>query len=192
MKVFTIGILFAFGFVLVWWLWPKSVDFPKLGEVHEPVLTEVSGKEQSFTGKPKLIMFFYTKCPDICPTTMSDVKELQQLLKEKGVSEDQYLIVAITLDPNYDTKERILQYKEAFQISSSNWLFLRGSDQETKKFADHFSMFYERNEDGYVTHSTSMYIVDSNQQIRAHHNMAVGDKQVNIEAVSDHLIQLID
>ncbi|WP_203362778.1 SCO family protein [Bacillus sp. REN10] len=192
MRIFTIGTLFVIGFLIILFLWPKSVELPKLGKVQEPVLEEVRGKEFNMKGKPLLVMFFYTKCPDICPTTMADLKGLQQIMKEKGVSEDQYLILSITLDPDYDTKERILQYKEAFQISSNNWLFLRGSEQETKRFADRFSMFYEKDEAGYVTHSTSMYLVDGHQQIRSHHDMAVGDQQVNIEKVADHLLQLMD
>lgn len=159
--------------------------------MEESALTEVSGNVISTENKPKLVTFFFTNCPDICPTTILDIKKLQQLMEEKGITEDEYLILAITLDPEYDTKETILQYKQAFDITSSNWLFLRGSEEETKKIAQSFKMVYEK-QDGFIVHSTTMYVVDTNDQIRANHDMAIGEKRVNIEAVADHLIQLID
>lgn len=191
MKVFISVMLLVIGFMVVFFLWPKSIDLPKIGEVEEWTLTEVSGNDMAIEKKAKLISFFYTNCPDICPTTMMDLKDLQQLLKEKGISEDQYIILAVTLDPEYDTNERVLQYKEAFGISSTNWLFLRGSEEETKKFTQNFNFFYEKDQQGFLTHSTSMYLVDSNDQIRAHHDMAIGKKRVNIEEIANHLQQLI-
>lgn len=190
MKEFAIVVLLVFGFIAAFYSWPKSIDLPNIGEVEEWTLAEVSG-DMSMEKKPKLISFYYTNCPDICPTTMVDLKELQQLMKEKGISEDQYIILSVTLDPEYDTNERILQYKELFEISSTNWLFLRGSEEETEKFTQNFNFFYGKNQEGFLTHSTSMYIVDSHDQIRAHHDMAIGKKRVNIEEIANHLQQLI-
>ncbi|QED46199.1 SCO family protein [Cytobacillus dafuensis] len=192
MRVFVVAILLVAGFMAFYFFWPQSLDLPKIGHVKDSALTEVSGKEFSKQKKPKLITFFFTNCPDVCPTTIIDLKKLQKLMKEKGISDDQYLILAVTLDPEYDTKERILEYKNAFEISSSNWLFLRGSEEETKKFAQNFNMIYEKNQDGFVVHSTTMYVVDSNEQIRAIHDMATGDQRVNIKKIADHLIQLMD
>ena len=173
-------------------LWPSSIDLPKIGTVDDWTLTEVTGKDVPIHDKPKIIAFFYTNCPDICPTTMMDLKDVQLLLKEKGISEDQYVIVAVTLDPLHDTKEKIIQYKDAFGISSTNFLFLRGTEEETKKFTQDFNFTYKQNQNGFLTHSTSMYVVDSTSQIRALHDMAIGEKRVNIEEVADHLIQLIE
>lgn len=185
-------LLLVIGFIAFYYLWPQSIDLPKIGTVEEWTLTEVSGNDVLSQNKPKLITFFFTNCPDICPTTMVDLKDLQQLLTEKGISADQYHIVAVTLDPNYDTKERIIKYKDVFGISSPNWLFLRGSEEETKKLTQSLNFFYEKNQEGFVTHSTSMYVVDSKNQIRAHHDMAIGKKRVNIEEIAGHLIQLIN
>lgn len=190
MKVFVGILLLVIGFTAFYFLWPKSIDLPKIGTVKEWNLTEVSGEDISIQEKPKLITFFFTNCPDICPTTMWDLKDLQQLMKEKGISEDEYIILAVTLDPEYDTNERIIQYKDLFEITSSNWLFFRGSEEETKTFTQYFNFFFEKNQEGFVTHSTSMYVVDSNDRIRAHHDMAMGNKRVNIEEIADHLQML--
>lgn len=180
------------GLVVISLLWSKTPSLPKIGTVNEWTMTEVSGEDVSVHNKPKLITFFYTNCPDICPTTMIDLKDLQQLMQEKGISDDQYLIVSVTLDPTYDTNERILQYKDIFEITSTNWLFLRGTDEETKSFTQSFNFIYKKNNDGFLTHSTSMYAVDSNEQIRSHHDMAIGSKKVNTEEIAENLIQLIE
>jgi protein SCO1/2 len=191
-KAFITLVLVAIGFLIFQLLWPTSINLPKIGAIDDWPLTEVSGNETSILNKPKIIAFFYTNCPDICPTTMMDLKDVQQLLKDKGISENQYVIVAVTLDPLHDTQEKINQYKDAFGISSTNFLFLRDTEKETKKFTQYFNFTYKQNQDGFLTHTTSMYVVDSTNHIRALHDMAIGEKRVNIEEVANHLIQLIE
>lgn len=193
MKVIGSVVLLVTGFVAFYFLWPQSIDLPKLGVVKEWPQTESGvGENEIITQeKPKLISFFFTNCPDICPMTIWDLTELQQLMREKGIADDRYIILSVTLDPEYDTDERISQYKEVFGISSPNWFFIRSSEEETKTFSQYFNFVYEKNKDGFVTHSTSMYVVDSNDQIRAHHDMAIGKKRVNIEELANHLELLI-
>lgn len=191
MKFFACTILLIGGILAIYFFWPESTSLPKLGTVTDWELTEVGTEEVPAHDKPKLITFFYTNCPDICPTTMIDLQNLQQSMADEGITEDQYLIVSVTLDPAYDTEERILQYKEAFGITSDNWLFLRGSEKEIRGFTKSFNFVFEKNKDGFLTHSTSMYIVDSKNQIRSIHDMAVGDKKVNTEEILHHFMQLI-
>nr|WP_238988187.1 SCO family protein [Filibacter tadaridae] len=191
MKKVIMTVLLVIGFFIFYFLWPRTIELPHIGTVKEWPLTEVGGNEASFREKPKLITFFFTNCPDVCPTTMWDLKKLHQVMEERGISQDEYFIIAVTVDPEYDTNDKIIQYKDMFEINSPNWLFFRGAEEETYKFTQYFNFSYEKNEDGFLTHSTSMYVVDSNDKIRAHHDMALGKKQVNIEEIADHLEQLL-
>ncbi len=191
MKFFTGSIFLIGGILAIYFFWPESTSLPKMGTVTEWELKEVGTGAVPPRDKPKLITFFYTNCPDICPTTMIDLQNLQQSMAEEGITEDQYIIVSITLDPVYDTEQRILQYKDAFGISTPNWLFLRGSEEETIRFTESFNFVFEKNKDGFLTHSTSMYMVDSKNQIRSNHDMAMGDKKVNNEEIIRHFRQLI-
>ena len=84
-----------------------------------------------------------------------------------------------------------MQYKELFDIDDPNWLFFRGTEETTKEFSKYLNFYYDKNEEGFVTHSTSMYIVDDKDSIRAHHNMATSKNKVAIEEIADHLEQLI-
>ncbi|WP_245676174.1 SCO family protein [Domibacillus iocasae] len=191
MKQAGIVVLIGVVCIALYMFWSSFSELPKNGTVEGASLEEVSGKEFSVNGQPMLVTFFYTKCPDVCPFTIQDLKKLQSVLKEKGITENQYSILSVTLDPKHDTAKTILQYKAAFDITSSNWLFLRGSEQEIKRYAEQFNMFYEKSGEGSITHSTSMYLVDSKRHIRARHDMATGTERVEIEKVADHLIQLL-
>ncbi|WP_233192305.1 SCO family protein [Sporosarcina sp. P26b] len=191
MKKIIIIMMLPIIFVILYAMWSKAVELPKIGEVTEWPFTEVGGNETNFQGKPKLVTFFYTKCPDVCPTTMWDLTALQEVMKDRGISQDEYFIIAITVDPEYDTKEKIVRYKELFNIEDPNWLFFRGTEETTKEFSKYLNFYYDRNEDGFVTHSTSMYIVDGQDLVRAHHNMATGKNSVAIEEIANHLQQLI-
>ncbi|WP_039042065.1 SCO family protein [Sporosarcina sp. ZBG7A] len=183
--------VFLIGFFVLYLLWPRAIELPYIGSVKEWQLAEVSGNEAAFQDRPKLVTFIYTQCPDVCPTTMLDLIDLKQIMDERGISQEKYYIIAVTVDPEYDTNEILQQYKEMFDIHEKNWLFFRGTDEQTYQFSRYFNFFYEKNEDGFLTHTTSMYIVDSKNQIRAHHDMATVDKRVAIEEIADHLQQLI-
>lgn len=191
MKKFIIILMLPIFFGIIYVVWSKVVELPKIGEVMEWPFTEVSGNETNFQGKPKLVTFFYTKCPNVCPTTMWDLTALQEAMESRGISQDEYFIIAITVDPEYDTKEKIVRYKELFAIEAPNWLFFRGTEETTKEFSKYLNFYYDKNQDGFVTHSTSMYIVDEQDSVRAHHNMATGKNKVAIEEIADHLQQLI-
>ncbi|MCM3789832.1 SCO family protein [Domibacillus indicus] len=192
MKKTALAAAVVIGCFFFYYVWTSLSELPKLGEVDDFSLQEVSGNDFSVSGKPMLVSFFYTKCPDVCPFTIQDLKKLQRALAEKGIEEAQYSILSVTLDPAFDTVPVILQYKEAFDIQSSNWLFLRGTEQQTREYAEQFNMVYEKSEEGVITHSTSMYMVDADGRIRAVHDMASGNKRVDIEKAADHLIQLIE
>ncbi|MFS0577113.1 SCO family protein [Sporosarcina sp. 179-K 3D1 HS] len=184
-------VVLTLGVVAFYLFWPRSLELPQMGTVTEWPFTEVNGKEVSHQDKPKLVTFFFTSCPDVCPMTFFELQELQVVMQEKGIADDEYIILAVTLDPEYDTGDRIRQYVDNMGISSPNWLFLRGTEEETKQFAQYFHFTYAKSADGFVTHSTSMYIVDPQDRIRSHHDMAVGTRRVNIEEIADHLEQFI-
>ncbi len=184
-------VVLTLGLAAFYFFWPRALDLPQIGTVEEWPFTEVNGKEVSQQDKPKLVTFFFTNCPDVCPMTFIELQELQGEMQKKGIADDEYIILAVTLDPEFDTEERIRQYAENMGITDPNWLFLRGTEEETKQFTRSFHFTYTKNAEGFVTHSTSMYIVDPEDRIRSLHNMAVGTKRVNVEGIADQLEQFI-
>ena len=77
-------------------------------------LTDQDGKpitDQDLKGRPFLVFFGYTHCPDICPTTMFDVSEMMRAL---GTDADKTAALFITVDPERDTAPVIKDYLSSF------------------------------------------------------------------------------
>ena len=86
-------------------LLPQSRPLPEL------TLTDVEGQPQAvtgLTGRWTLMFFGYTFCPDICPTTLAELRQLQGLLSEEDLQRLQ--VVMVSIDPNRDTPEQLRQY----------------------------------------------------------------------------------
>lgn len=88
---------------------PKSRELPALQ------LTSTTGEQvltQELTGKWSLVFFGYTFCPDICPTTLAELRQLKRLLPEEAQENLQVLMVSV--DPNRDTPEQLQLYLQYF------------------------------------------------------------------------------
>lgn len=95
------AVLLDAGIVLL----PQSRELPAL------TLTDQDGQAQALnalTGRWTLLFFGYTFCPDICPTTLAELRQLQGLLGEEDRQRLQVLMV--TVDPARDTPEQLKQY----------------------------------------------------------------------------------
>ena len=88
---------------------PKSRELPALQ------LASTTGEQvetQALTGTWSLVFFGYTFCPDICPTTLAELRQLKKLLPEEAKNNLQILMVSV--DPNRDTTEQLQLYLEYF------------------------------------------------------------------------------
>ena len=77
-------------------------------------LEDQSGKvvtEQDMKGKPFLVFFGYTHCPDVCPTTLFD---MSQVMKKLGPDADRINALFITVDPERDTPALMKDYMSNF------------------------------------------------------------------------------
>src|SRR4051812_1117220 len=67
--------------------------------------------EQDVQGKPFLVFFGYTHCPDICPTTLFDMSEV---FRKLGPDADRAAALFITVDPERDTPQALKSYLSSF------------------------------------------------------------------------------
>ena len=116
-------------------------------------------------GKLVLIFFGYTSCPDVCPTTLSEMKLVQKRL---GSLADQVRFVFITVDPARDTPEIMAQYAASF---SPSFIGLSGSEEELQPVWEGYGVYHEKRETasavGYlVDHSAFVYVIDRNGNMR--------------------------
>ncbi len=93
---------------------------------------------EDFIGRFQLITFGYTSCPDVCPTTLLEMKDVLKALGEKAV---QLQAIFITVDPERDSGQVLREYTTAFD---SRILGLRGSEALTRRAASEFRVRYEK------------------------------------------------
>ena len=113
-------------------LLPQSRELPEL------TLSNVDGQPQALArlkGKWTLVFFGYTFCPDICPTTLAQLRQLNGLLPAETRSQLQILMVS--LDPHRDTPEKLKQYLGFFDPA---YLGLTGPLADIQKLANAVSI----------------------------------------------------
>jgi len=97
----------------------------KLGVLPDATFHDQTGQEVSLStlrGRPAIVNFVFTRCPDRCPVFTARFANLQRSLKDRDV---QY--VSISVDPEYDTPAVLADYATRYEADSSRWHFLTGS-----------------------------------------------------------------
>ncbi|WP_306015107.1 SCO family protein [Oceanicaulis sp. MMSF_3324] len=121
--------------------------------------------EETFEGRPTLIYFGFTYCPDICPTSLQVMAAaLDRLPAEQAA---QYQPLLITVDPERDTPEALASYVDS-PAFPENLLGLTGSEEQIRDAARAYRVYYRRVEDDgtlaeyTMDHSSLIYLMGRN------------------------------
>ncbi len=131
-------------------------------------LIDHTGKPRTmadFRGKVVAIFFGFTFCPDVCPTTLSDMRQVMQQL---GPQSEKLQVLFVTVDPKRDTAEVLGKYVPSFNPS---FLGLYGDDAATTKVTKDFKIVARvvngKTTDSYtVDHTAGMLIFDGQGRLR--------------------------
>ena len=131
-------------------------------------LTDHTGKPRTladFRGKIVVVFFGYTRCPDVCPTTLSEMK---MILDKLGEDRKRIQVLFVTIDPERDTPELLARYVPAFDPS---FIGLYGDEAATMKAAKEFKVFFQKvpgkTPDSYtMDHTAASYIIDTQGRLR--------------------------
>jgi len=114
---------------------------------------------RSLIGQPSLVFFGFTYCPDICPTTLSDISGW---LDELGAKAANLNTVFITVDPERDTIEALADYVSYFHPQIQGWT---GSKNQIAAAARGFRATYEKVQGGDGTytmnHTAGIFLFDA-------------------------------
>jgi protein SCO1/2 len=116
--------------------------------------------------KVTLLFFGYTSCPDVCPTTMANLKRVLDQLSPTYLKQVQ--VVFVTVDPKRDTPERVQEYVDHFNTS---FIGLSGSEQELAKVWAAYGIYRLEvpgaSAAGYsVDHTARITMIDKNGKMR--------------------------
>ena len=94
--------------------------------------------EADMTGKPFLVFFGFTHCPEVCPTTLFQVSQVMQKL---GPDADKMRVLFITLDPERDTAAVLKDYMSNFDPHMTG---LRGDSDAVAKVAKNYRVIWRK------------------------------------------------
>ena len=150
-------------------------------------LTDHNGRRvslETFRGQLVVLFFGYTHCPDVCPTTLSDMAQAFRLMGPDQAAKVQVLFVSV--DPERDTPEILKAYVPYFH---ARFLGLYGTPEEVAKAAREFRVIYRKHKesgatDYLVDHSAGSYVLDQEGRLRLYLPFAHGPKDIAHDLVA--------
>lgn len=117
--------------------------------------------DRTFTGKPTAYFFGFTHCPDVCPTTLSD---MTRWLEKLGAEADNLNVVFVTVDPERDTPDLLSAYLSAFD---TRIVGATGTRAQVDAIIKAFRVYarkvpIEGTPDYNMDHSAAIYLMDRN------------------------------
>ena len=124
-------------------------------------LTGADGKpfsSRSLAGKPYVIFFGFTHCPDVCPTTLARLARLSRAI---GTGDDAFAILFVTVDPERDTPVELGSYVAMF---STPIVPLTGTSQAIEQVKRAFGIYSAKvpqvGTDYSVDHTATIFLID--------------------------------
>jgi protein SCO1/2 len=124
-------------------------------------LTDQTGQtitEKDMVGRPTIVFFGYTHCPDVCPTSLFEISEV---LRAMGPDADRVNAYFITVDPERDTQETMKSYLSSFDPHLKG---LTGDPAAVQKALSVFRVYAKKvplKDGGYsMDHTALIYLMD--------------------------------
>jgi protein SCO1/2 len=164
---FVAGLVFCFGAVLLLTglggLANSPIKPPAVAIGGPFQLVDQNGhavSDQDFRGKPFLVFFGFTHCPDICPTTLFEVSEV---LRRLGPDADRTAALFVTVDPERDTPDKLKDYLASFDPHLHG---ITGDQAAVAAVAKAYRVYYKKvltaGDDYTMDHTAIVYLMDKN------------------------------
>jgi protein SCO1 len=143
---------------------------PVLGTVPDFRLVDQTGAlfgPERLSGRVWIADFVFTRCPDVCPRMTERLVGVQRALGERAD------LVSVSVDPAYDTPERLAAFARAHGADSPRWHFLTGdSEQVQEAVLRGFKIAFSRGSEDIatLTHGVHVVLVDGRGRIRGYYD----------------------
>jgi protein SCO1 len=154
----------------------KSIDLTGADYAQGFSLADQNGQLRTlkdFAGKIVVVFFGFTQCPDVCPTSLTELAQVKQLL---GADADKLQAIFITVDPERDTPALLKAYMSNFDPT---FLALRPTPEQLPQVAKDFKIYYKK-VDGKtpgsytMDHSAGSYVFDTQGRVRLYNRYGSG------------------
>ncbi len=149
----------------------SGTSLPQARVLREFNLVDTQGKPASpaaLRGHPTLVFFGFTHCPDVCPTTLALLANVQKQVAQQDPALSGIKVALISVDPERDTPEQLGSYIASFR---GDLIGLTGSASEIVKATSAFGVAAARVDLGggnyTMDHSAAVFVLDSQARIVA-------------------------
>jgi len=157
--------------VPILWTRGKPPPLQDLGTI--PPFSLVDERGQAFTadaleGHPTIVSFIFTRCDTICPVTTMKMAHVQ----EQTFDAPRIKLLSLSVDPTYDTPERLAAYAEKYKANPERWRFVTGPAETVRALVEGpfiTSMQREADRPGgipNIAHGGYFLLVDGQRHIR--------------------------
>jgi protein SCO1/2 len=154
----------------------NAVDITGADYAKDFSLKDVDGKVRTladFKGKVVVLFFGYAQCPDVCPTTMTEMAQVKQQLGSDG---DKLQVLFVTVDPARDTPEVLKAYMGAFD---PGFVALIPTPEQLATIAKDFKVYFKKVEGKTPTsysmdHSAASFVYDTQGRLRLYARYGAG------------------
>ncbi len=135
-------------------------------------------------GKVLVMVMIYTSCQSACPRLAADMRSIEQQIPE--AKKDNVKLVLVSIDPETDTPERLKEFAIKNEMASDQWVFLRGSEADTREFAAVLAVNYKKISPMDFSHSNIISVFNQGGEL-AHQQEGLG---VSNKETVDKIIEL--
>jgi len=108
-------------------------------------------------GNVLVMVMIYTSCQSACPRLVYDIRDIHQKVADPSVK---YIFVSI--DPETDTPQRLKEFAQENQMDGPQWVFLQGSLEDVRVFANVLAVKYKKIDPQTFSHSSIISVFDKN------------------------------
>jgi protein SCO1/2 len=143
--------------------------------------------DADYKGEYTLIFFGYTFCPDVCPTTLSNISTMLDILGDEAATMN---VLFITVDPERDRPEYLKEYLEYFHPAIVG---LSGDPNQIKKVAKAYGVYYAKAQqedsepdDYFMDHTSLVFLMDRQGEYVAHFSHKT-EPDIMAKKIKEHL-----
>jgi len=153
------------------------------------VWTDRNGKKvelKELKGNVLVMVMFYTSCKIACPRLVADMRNIEKQVAQEDRGKVKFILISI--DPETDTPERLKAFAKENLMDSDQWVFLRGSEEDTREFAAVLAVSYKRISPMDFSHSNIISVFNRGGEL-AYQQEGLG---VNNKNTVDRILELVD
>jgi protein SCO1/2 len=131
------------------------------------------------------MVMIYTSCKTACPRLVADMRGIEEQIPAD--KKDDVTLVFVSIDPETDTPQRLKEFAKENQMDTDNWVFLRGSEEDTREFSAVLAVNYKKISPMDFSHSNIISVFDQGGEL-AYQQEGLG---VNNKETISKIIELV-